>query len=348
MMRGRQMLAVVAASCVLGTAQPARAQDTCDLTVDCVLRRAQGVEACPFDILQDIDKAANGALGGDAPSLPAVQRGCNAGVDVRGRVPCQLLRAFAWVRSGWRQFCGEGCAGNGELGPTRMGATCGVGLMQIPENEAPEGAILDRVAASSRYNAGTGALRLAEAWATSPCVGGADPDVAEHWYFAVWAADVFSYANNPNNPSYPVLRGNYGSLGGLDRDSYPFQEAVFGAAGNPPRDGDLLWNPAPVTLPDTDGVCGTAGCLAGAIASPNQTHGRDCPPLPPDGGTPGEDGGTDDAGPDAGADAGNIQPDPSVKGCTCRVGAESGDGALVVLALLLGLVVRIGPARRSR
>lgn len=331
----------------------AHAQDACELETDCALPRALGVEECPFQIGLTIDNAANDALGPDAPGLPHIRRGCAGGVDVPGRVPCQLLRAFAWAKSGWRQFCGEACGAEGTRGLTRMGASCGVGLMQVPEDDPPDDVELARVASSYKYNAGTGARRLAEAWGRAPCVGNADPDVAEHWYFAVWSADAFTYLNDPNNPAYPVMRGSYGGVAGLDRDSYPFQEVVIGLAANPPRvDGDLLWPASPVNLPDTSAVCGTAGCLPGGAPSPVQTHDRSCPPFvpPADGGVP--DAGPEDAGgPDAETDAGNILPRPRVTGCDCAVaGAGDADGGgLLVLAGVLALaVIRSGPARRRR
>jgi len=354
-----RLAALAALAAAIATGSPAFAQDACDLPTDCALPRAQGVQLCPFDRLLTIHLAANDALGHDGPGLPPVRRGCAAGVDVPGRVPCQLLRAIAWAKSGWRQFCGEGCGGDGTRGLTRMSAACGVGLMAVPEDDPPAGVELARLANSMRYNAGAGALRLAEAWGVTPCVGDADPDVAEHWYFAVWAADAFTYANNPNNPAYPVLRGTYGGVDGLDRDSYPFQETVFGLAGHPPRvDGDLLWEPAPVNLPDSGSVCGTAGCLPGNVPSPRETHDRDCPQFvpPEDGGLP--DAGTDDGGvADGGTDAGSIDPDPRVTGCDCRVGGGGGAGGIVWLLAITGVtlrarrgrgLVRSGPARRSR
>lgn len=332
---------------VLAADAPVRAQDTCELPTECLLPRAQGVQPCSFDLRLMLDRAANDALGAEAPGLPELRRGCAGGVQIPGRVPCQLLRAFAWVKSGWRQFCGQDCGADGTRGLTRMGGTCGVGMLAVPEDDPPAGVELARVASSTTYNTGSGALRLAEAWGRTPCVGNADPDVAEHWYFAVWAADTFTYANNPNNPAYPVLRGTYGGVDGLDRGSYPFQELVIGLAGNPPRvDAELLWEPSPVNLPDTNAVCGTAGCLPGGLDSPAQTHDRDCPPFvpPTDGGVP--DAGTDDGGEaDAGADAGNIDPDPRVTGCSCRT-AASNDGLGAVLWWIAGLGLLAAAARR--
>jgi len=329
----------------------ARAQDACDLAVECGVERRAGVQPCSFDLRRTIDRAGNAALGAEGPVLPSVRRGCIGGVTVPGRVPCQILRAFAWLRSGWRQFCTDGC-GAGSMGPTRLGARCGVGLMGLSSTEPDPGVDLSRASSSSAYNAGAGALRLAQAWQTTPCVGDEDPDVAEHWYFATWAADDFTYANNPNNPAYPVLRGTFGSASGFDRSSYPFQEMVFGLAGHPPSDNQgLLWDPAPVNLPAARNICGTAACLPANIASPAETHDRACPPyVPPvDGGV--DDGGTGDGGgPDGGVDAGNIVPDPREPGCGCRIVGEAGGGGegLLLLALAGLLSLWGGSTRRGR
>lgn len=329
-----------------------RAQDACDLDTDCDVAPIPGNQDCSFDVRQTLEKAANHALV-DAPAMPAIRRGCAGNIVVPGRVPCQLFKAFTWAKSGWRQFCTTGCGAEGGLGPTRLGATCGVGLTQVPENDLPDDVDILRVAASDDYNAGAGARRLADAWGRTPCVGDADPDKAEHWYFAVWAADVFTFINNPNNPAYPVMRGVYGDSSGFDRDSYPFQEVVFGLAANPPLDddGESVWQISPVNLPSTIDICGTAGCIPGNIDSPPQTHPRLCPPF-----NPPTDGGTDDAGPDAsepdaGVDAGNLTPDRKTPGCGCDVASRNEDASWTVALLFAALLwqrSRSAPARRAR
>lgn len=329
----------------------ARAQDACELDVDCAtVQPVLGAQPCPFELRGTIDAAANAALAAQAPALPRIHAGCAGGARVAGRVPCQILRAFAYARTGWRQFCAEEC-GPEAAGLTRVGVACGIGLMGISASDATEDVDLGLAAQNYRYNAGAGALRLARAWEASPCVGTHDPDVAEHWYFAVWAADAFTYANNPNNPSYPVLRGAYRSVSSLDRDSYPFQEVVFGLTGIPPLgdEGLPLWDPSPVNLPDTTSVCGTAACLPANIDAPEETHDRDCPPFVPprDGGI---DSGVTDAGPeDGGGDAGTIVPDPHEPGCDCGVAGARGthvaDGGPLLL-LCTALVVR-GRRRRQ-
>ena len=328
----------------------ARAQDACDLAVDCSVQPADGVQPCSFDQGRTIDRAANAALGAQGPAMPSIRSGCAGGVEVPGRVPCQILRAFGWLRSGWQQFCADGC-GAGSHGPTRLSARCGIGLMGLPPNEPDEAVDLARVASSSAYNAGAGARRLVQAWEATPCVGAEDPDVAEHWYFAVWAADEFTYVNNPNNPAYPVLRGTFGSASGFDRSSYPFQEIVFGLAGHPPSDNQgLLWNPAPVNLPASRDICGTAACLPADVASPAETHDRSCPPFVPpvDGGI--ADGGSGDAGDlDAGADAGNVIPDPREPGCGCEMAGAAGRGGEgVALLALAWMILRGRSGSRSR
>lgn len=350
-MMGRSRAIALGALVAIALVTPlARAQDACDLEVDCDVQTAQGQEPCAFDLRRAIDRAANAALGAEGPTLPAIRSGCAGGALVAGRVPCQLLRAFAYARSRWRHFCTEGC-GVGSRGPTRVSAVCGLGLTGVSTAEASADVDLARCASSAGYNAGAGARRLAEAWGTTPCVGAHDPDVAEHWYFAVWAADELTYANNPNNPAYPVLRSTYGGVSGLDRGSYPFQEVVFGLAGHPPLDDDgaALWEPSPVNLPETSTICGTAACLPANVPAPAEVHDRDCPPfVPPSDGGAG-DGGSADAGPDdGGGDAGNIEPRQREPGCGCRLAGSRGRGTGPSgAALLCALVAAIARRRRS-
>lgn len=333
------MRAPLAALCLwLVAPAVARAQSICEVEPEeCLVPTVIGTQPCTITTRRAIERAANGILGADGPAIPPLRVGCSgATVDNWGRVPCQILKAMAWAMTGWRQFCtDDACEENGR---TVLGRGCRFGMLQVPETEAGPDVDLTRVAAELPYNAGTAARRLATEWGRTPCVGDQIPDVAEHWYLAVWAADAFTYANSPNNPAYPVLRPVYGApAGSFDRGSYPFQEVVFGLAANPPREGDEpIWQPSPLSLPASEQVCGTSGCSPGDIDAPTQVHDRACPPATPpsDGGVPDAsvpDGG--DAGPSP--DGGNAEVPTTITGCGC---SAAGGSALRPWVILVGLL----------
>jgi hypothetical protein len=116
---------------------------------------------------------------------------------------------------------------------------------------------------------------LADRWNAAPSVlpviGDRDPNVIENWYYAVWAYNKWTPANNPNNPDFPWPRPAYAP--GLNKTLYPYQELVWGLAANPPRvGGQHLWQPVALTLPDREAV----GLTPQPLPAPVEPHYSVC------------------------------------------------------------------------
>jgi hypothetical protein len=88
---------------------------------------------------------------------------------------------------------------------------------------------------------------LAAKWLSTPRVGTGDPSAIEDWYYALWAYNGWGWVNNPNNPRFTRT-----GTPATDPSSFPYQERVLYLVAHPPRDadGNPLWQPIPVTLPD--------------------------------------------------------------------------------------------------
>ncbi|MCS6801483.1 MAG: hypothetical protein RMM58_03330 [Chloroflexota bacterium] len=222
-------------------------------------------------------RAAAGTLGPSYPRLPRLLSGYPETTIVTGTVPCVLPQAIGWVESGWRQASG---VARGSVGPVLTGrGGCGVGVMQTSTGmryagELPRPVQL-AIASNYIYNIAYGVQILGQKWNATPPIGNADPTIAEHWYYAVWAYNSWSWRNNPNNPDFPWPRPPY--TGTQPVSHYPYQELVFGLAANPPRvNGAPLWQAVPLSLPDA----GAIGISPDAIPEPRVVHRAFC--LAPD------------------------------------------------------------------
>lgn len=209
-----------------------------------------------------LTRAAFNAFAGDADfRLPALNSGPRSNRTAGGAapyIPPILLKSIAWLESGWTQAAWD--VPRGATGTTLVSVDCGYGLMQVTSGMQNTGAPPNRwqqlVASNLAYNAAAGAQILAQKWnlpaRNLPIVGDGDPTLVENWYFAVWAYNGFSAKNNPWNPNLPWPRSAYRCDGTQPRSNYPYQELVWGCAANPPRDrnGNRIWAPIPLTLPD--------------------------------------------------------------------------------------------------
>ena len=191
--------------------------------------------------------------------------------------PCLILKAMGWLEGGWQQANGNIIEGG--TGGVKVSPSCGYGIMQITSGmRAPGELPLDvqnRIATDYRYNVAYGAKLLAEKWnagdSLGAVVGSRDPKVGEHWYYAVWAYNQFTFKNNPNNPDYAWPRPAFD--GTQSRIAYPYQETIWGFAANPPkRNGAPLWPATPLTLPDRGLISQTPG----PIPAPSDTHSVAC------------------------------------------------------------------------
>ena len=189
-------------------------------------------------------------------------------------IPPTLLKAIGWIESALAQAANS--VPWGAVGPALISFDCGHGIMQITSGmTSPNGGggepSVDQalVATHYLYNIARGAAILAEKWNAAPQVRpiagtdtDSDPEIVENWYFAVWSYNGFTgpfaagRANHPLSPDYAVSRSGFscGPAGdgyGHNYGNYPYQEIVFGCAARPPSvQGEQLWNPINLSLPD--------------------------------------------------------------------------------------------------
>src|SRR3990170_3890086 len=227
--------------------------------------------------LTGLDVAAfNMLLPGDPYfAVPPIETGLRDDrTTTEARVPAVLLKAIGWIESALTQAAAD--IPYEAIGPALVSFDCGYGIMQVtsgmtvPLGErgypSPQQAL---IATHFAYNIARGALILADKWNQAPenrPIAGTDtdgdPEIIENWYFAVWSYNGFTGpgANRSNHPMDPIYgswpRVSY-SCGpsddglGHNRGNYPYTELVFGCASHPPQvNGDELWAPQPIDLPD--------------------------------------------------------------------------------------------------
>ncbi len=225
----------------------------------------------------------------DLPPLETGPRSAGSSTLVDPYIPPTLLKAIAWIESGWAQASYQPPVEYGDIGPVLISSSCAYGIMQVLSGmENTTGAPnLEQAMIGGHYgfNIARGARILAEKWnyapAARPLVGTRDPHVVEDWYYAVWSYHGFADVNHPLNHPYP--REPYRCDGTQPRSNYPYQELVFGCMANPPVVGGVrLWDPQPVTLPNLSHpafsrsawvACrGGFNCAGMDIPTPKPTH----------------------------------------------------------------------------
>ena len=258
------------------------------LTTTALLSDAGRAQACAFlrtpfafeaeaeraSYLATIEAASVDALFPGDPyfGVPALEAGSReARVDGAGgyRLPATILKAIAWEESALTMA--SRATPFLSTGPALVSFDCGHGVMQIttgmtvPLGEGSQAT--DRqvnVATHYAYNITRGAVILAEKWNQAPedrpiagSDSGGDPAVVENWYFAVWGYNGFTGpgSNSSNHPLDPGRsawpRPAYQCDGSQARNSYPYQELIWGCMANPPvRAGAALWAPLPASQPD--------------------------------------------------------------------------------------------------
>ena len=265
-MGGRAALTAVALASAL-IARPAEAG--CPSTGGCPQAAVNATELCDEEKAALFELAANQELPG-GPAYLDIGVGNPTSGTVPATVPCTILKAIGHVESTWTQFC----ASCGASGPTIISFDCGFGVTQVTSgmSTGSMGAFTfdpAQVASDTGYNIATGAGILAAKWIVVPYIGDNQPDVVEHWYYAVWAYNGFAYVNNPNNPMFPAGRDPWLSPSGLSRGSYPYQELVWGAVAYPP---EARWEPLDISYPAASSISNPPG----DIAAPSPTHGDSC------------------------------------------------------------------------
>jgi hypothetical protein len=250
----------------------------------CVTSAAPGTNPALNDwntIFQEVSKGPV-AWGTGGPWVGSIQSGCGSPqqpTQVTAVFPCELLRAIAMQESSWIQFCVPVQPPDQAGGASRTLITsdCGYGAFQITyliNTTGPAPWDRSRVASDPFYNAATGALFLADNWASNQCVGDRQPQVVEDWYIATWkyGPNQQTGANNPNNPNLLAGRGVY-DPSSSPTDGWTYQEKVWGWMEHPPSSS--YWAPLLPAYPDR-GEFPPSGNSPPAISEPHCAGPTDC------------------------------------------------------------------------
>ena len=203
----------------------------------------------------------------DEFALPSLKTGLDRAETANAVMPPQLLHAISWIESMVNQVHID--VPYGQIGEALISPDCGYGIMQVTSTIINDGDLPSRyealVGTHFAYNIAAGAQILAEKWNDDyfPVVGASDPNYVESWYFALWAYNGWAWINHPANPAYDRGRGVYDcDPDRSDWYEYPYQEKVLGCVINPPVvEGQQLWAPHPVAMPDIDSLAAPGGPL---------------------------------------------------------------------------------------
>ncbi|MDR1604340.1 MAG: cell wall-binding repeat-containing protein [Gracilibacteraceae bacterium] len=124
-------------------------------------------------------------------------------------IPSVILKAIAYVESGWRQWDGAGRV----VGDNPDLARPALGIMQITSYDPEDADLVRRLKYDIDFNIEYGADLLNRKWLSTPAIGANERNVLENWYFAVWAYHSWSTVNNPQDRAF---------IGEV-----PYQEAVY-------------------------------------------------------------------------------------------------------------------------
>lgn len=147
------------------------------------------------------------------PSRKEVERIIERVANRRG-IPSVILKAIARVESVFQQYKPNGSVFTGPSGS--------IGVMQVYNRGA--GFDDNKLRYDIEYNIEAGAEMLLRKWNGTitnpriPTIGNMDPNILEHWYFAIWAYNGWLGRNNPNSNNkhtypeliYKIIREEYG------------------------------------------------------------------------------------------------------------------------------------------
>ena len=188
-------------------------------------------------------------------------------------VPPTLLKAIAWIESGWRQA--EFKVERGSSGPTIASVSCAYGVMQMLTGMDIEGqptAKQRKIGTDYLANIAASVQLLGVKWNFAPelipAVLPRNPRAVESWYYPTWAYHCFGSVcpkydihNNPEDPALRWPRPMYNSPDQVastskwDYSDYPYQELVWGVMNNPPvQNGVALWPALAAKLPQRGSV----------------------------------------------------------------------------------------------
>ncbi|WP_434511178.1 cell wall-binding repeat-containing protein [Desulfitobacterium sp. AusDCA] len=140
------------------------------------------------------------------------------------QIPSVLLKAIAYQESTWRQFDSQG---NPLMSRTVHPA---IGIMQVATYNDSDLDTIQKLKTDIDFNIRWGADLLNEKWAFVPKIGDGDRNKLENWYFALWAYNIWSGKNNPNEASSQTTSGSTSTTQGST--GAPLSNPAGSAAGN--------------------------------------------------------------------------------------------------------------------
>ncbi|ODA41676.1 cell wall-binding repeat-containing protein [Desulfosporosinus sp. BG] len=112
-------------------------------------------------------------------------------------IPPVLLKAMAWMESGWKQYKLDPATGLALTDQPFISNDGGIGIMQISPANYPEYDV-EKLKSDLDYNLEAGCQILNNKWRAYPKIGDGNRNVLENWYFAVWGYNAWTEQNNPN------------------------------------------------------------------------------------------------------------------------------------------------------
>ncbi|KGK91578.1 cell wall-binding protein [Desulfosporosinus sp. HMP52] len=113
-------------------------------------------------------------------------------------IPPVLLKAVAWMESGWKQYeldsSGQPITDKPLIGRDGIG----IGIMQVSSYDPKDTVTIEKLKNDIDYNIEIGCQMLNQKWRAYPKIGDGDRNVLENWYFAVWGYNSWAIRNNPN------------------------------------------------------------------------------------------------------------------------------------------------------
>ncbi|MHB8125727.1 MAG: cell wall-binding repeat-containing protein [Desulfitobacteriaceae bacterium] len=117
-------------------------------------------------------------------------------------IPPVLLKAIAWMESGWKQYERDVTTGLPLKDKPLIGYDgIGIGIMQISSYDPTDTVTKDKLKNDIDYNIEVSCQILNQKWRAYPKIGNGDRNVLENWYLAVWGYNSWDVRNNPNNLS---------------------------------------------------------------------------------------------------------------------------------------------------
>jgi len=112
-------------------------------------------------------------------------------------IPPALLKAIAWMESGWKQYKLDPTTGLPLKDQPFIAEDGGIGIMQISEANYPEFDVA-KLKSDLDYNLEAGCQILNNKMRANPKIGDGNRNVLENWYFAIWGYNAWTKQNNPN------------------------------------------------------------------------------------------------------------------------------------------------------